>query len=269
MLYLVFFHIVFVAYAGAFAQTTWTAPASPLAFTLRIDGSPAATAKDDGGVTEAGRPVVALPRGTPQRYCGVCDTLKPERCHHCSTCNRCILKMDHHCPWFNNCIGFANYKLFLLTLLYAVLLNALSFAILLAEIIAHGVSGEDASPYAVQFLVVAVLTGLCLLPATGLLVYHGVLVVHNRTTIEEMDRAAAGRHTDTPYTDLPVGAEAGRTAGPHAAPNPYDVGLLANVRQALGTSAATWLIPMALSRADRARLGDGLLFPKASQGEVV
>jgi hypothetical protein len=31
------------------------------------------------------------------RYCAVCTTLKPDRCHHCRTCDRCVLKMDHHC----------------------------------------------------------------------------------------------------------------------------------------------------------------------------
>ncbi|ORX93511.1 zf-DHHC-domain-containing protein [Basidiobolus meristosporus CBS 931.73] len=55
------------------------------------------------------------------KYCNSCNVMKPERCHHCSACDRCILKMDHHCPWINRCVGWRNYKLFYLFILYATL----------------------------------------------------------------------------------------------------------------------------------------------------
>jgi hypothetical protein len=61
----------------------------------------------------------------PPLECSSCERChinnRPPRCHHCSTCNRCVLQMDHHCIWMNTCIGYANYRSFLLTLVYIML----------------------------------------------------------------------------------------------------------------------------------------------------
>ncbi|KAL2934279.1 putative protein S-acyltransferase 16 [Bienertia sinuspersici] len=55
------------------------------------------------------------------RFCQKCSHYKPPRAHHCRVCNRCILRMDHHCIWINNCVGHANYKVFFVFVLYAVI----------------------------------------------------------------------------------------------------------------------------------------------------
>lgn len=81
------------------------------------------------------------------RYCQKCSLYKPPRAHHCRICNRCVLRMvcltyisfmyyldvlhielkvfhfgykDHHCVWMNNCVGHANYKIFFIFVMYAV-----------------------------------------------------------------------------------------------------------------------------------------------------
>jgi len=53
--------------------------------------------------------------------CDKCQIARPPRCRHCSACNRCVLQMDHHCLWMNNCIAYANYRSFLLTLIFILL----------------------------------------------------------------------------------------------------------------------------------------------------
>ncbi|KAK3591250.1 hypothetical protein CHS0354_010616 [Potamilus streckersoni] len=61
--------------------------------------------------------------------CQSCGMKKPARAHHCRRCQQCVLRMDHHCPWINNCVGEGNHYLFLLLLLYAFLMSALSFTL--------------------------------------------------------------------------------------------------------------------------------------------
>uniref|UniRef100_A0A1D1YZH4 S-acyltransferase n=1 Tax=Anthurium amnicola TaxID=1678845 RepID=A0A1D1YZH4_9ARAE len=57
--------------------------------------------------------------GVRLKYCDRCCSYKPPRSHHCRVCRMCVLKMDHHCLWINNCVGYANYKPFVIFVLYA------------------------------------------------------------------------------------------------------------------------------------------------------
>ncbi|KAL1634388.1 Palmitoyltransferase [Neofusicoccum ribis] len=53
------------------------------------------------------------------RWCSKCDAPKPPRAHHCKTCGRCIPKMDHHCPWLANCVSHTTYPHFMRVIVYA------------------------------------------------------------------------------------------------------------------------------------------------------
>jgi hypothetical protein len=55
---------------------------------------------------------------TGRKFCQSCRMFKPVRAHHCRQTGRCVLKMDHYCNWISTCIGYANYKYFLLFILY-------------------------------------------------------------------------------------------------------------------------------------------------------
>ncbi|KAI5181713.1 hypothetical protein NEOKW01_1881 [Nematocida sp. AWRm80] len=43
------------------------------------------------------------------KFCYECRQAKAERAHHCSRCRRCITKMDHHCPWIGACVNGHNF----------------------------------------------------------------------------------------------------------------------------------------------------------------
>ncbi|UMM35389.1 hypothetical protein L5515_008036 [Caenorhabditis briggsae] len=56
------------------------------------------------------------------KYCYECGHIKPDRTRHCSSCGKCCIKYDHHCPWINMCVTHANYKYFLLYIIYTSIL---------------------------------------------------------------------------------------------------------------------------------------------------
>ncbi|XP_035855708.1 palmitoyltransferase ZDHHC1 isoform X2 [Sander lucioperca] len=54
-------------------------------------------------------------------HCYLCQVDVGPKSKHCSACNKCISDFDHHCRWLNNCVGSRNYRLFLHSVLSALL----------------------------------------------------------------------------------------------------------------------------------------------------
>uniref|UniRef100_A0A8C5H1P9 Palmitoyltransferase n=1 Tax=Gouania willdenowi TaxID=441366 RepID=A0A8C5H1P9_GOUWI len=46
-------------------------------------------------------------------HCYLCQVDVGPKSKHCSACNKCVSDFDHHCRWLNNCVGGRNYRLFL------------------------------------------------------------------------------------------------------------------------------------------------------------
>ena len=124
------------------------------------------------------------------RYCKKCQAKKPDRAHHCSTCKRCVLKMDHHCPWLATCVGLYNYKAFLLFLVYLTLFCWVCFAAsstwVWSEILSDGQFAESFMP--VNYVLLAVLSGIIGLVITGFTGWHLWLTVRGQTTIESLEK---------------------------------------------------------------------------------
>ncbi|KAH9672385.1 putative protein S-acyltransferase 16 [Citrus sinensis] len=201
-------------------------------------------------------------KGGDLRYCQKCSHYKPPRAHHCRVCKRCVLRMDHHCIWISNCVGHANYKVFFIFVLYAVVaciysmaiififLYHLNFQVLLVGSLTND-SLEDELQTGGSFRTAYVVSGLLLVPLSValsvLLGWHIYLVFHNKTTIEYHEGVRA----------LWL-AEKGGTVYKH----PYDLGIYENLTTVLGPNIFSWICPS--SR----HIGSGLNFRTAYHNAV-
>ncbi|GER28593.1 DHHC-type zinc finger family protein [Striga asiatica] len=162
-----------------------------------------------------------------RRYCQKCALYKPPRAHHCRICNRCVLRMDHHCVWMNNCVGHANYKIFFVFVLYAVISCIYSLVLLLGSVTVD--SQQDAED---SDQIIHVISGLLLVPlslALGFfLCWHVYLIVQNKTTIEYHEGVRAMWL-----------AEKGGQLYSH----PYDLGPFENLIDILGPKILCWFWP--------------------------
>ncbi|XP_006573306.1 probable protein S-acyltransferase 16 isoform X1 [Glycine max] len=186
-------------------------------------------------VEDAESPIHEIKRkqGGDLRYCQKCSHYKPPRAHHCRVCKRCVLRMDHHCIWINNCVGHANYKVFFIFVLYAVIACIYSLVLLVGSLASDGVQDEEKNRRS-SFRTVYVVSGLLLVPLSialcVLLGWHIYLMLHNKTTIEYHEGVRA----------LWL-AEKGGSIYKH----PYDLGPYENLTSVLGPNILSWLWPTA------------------------
>ncbi|KAJ5066182.1 palmitoyltransferase [Anaeramoeba ignava] len=173
-----------------------------------------------------------------KRFCKYCQIFKPERTHHCSHCKMCILKMDHHCPWVSNCIGFYNQKYFILFLFYSLLLTiTISIIVFMSFITRTEENKQDIqikNCYGTFFdFLLALLFVAFSLP---FLYTNGRRVLKNVTVIEEIK----SRNEE----EL----------------KKYDLGIIENMKQTLGTNYFLWFFPTYKSVE-----GDGFFFKQSNK----
>ncbi|XP_018498939.1 probable protein S-acyltransferase 16 isoform X5 [Pyrus x bretschneideri] len=198
-------------------------------------------------VEDSGNPMHEIKRkGGDLRYCQKCSHYKPARAHHCRVCKRCVLRMDHHCIWINNCVGHANYKVFFIFVVYAVIACLYSLVLLVGSL-TYDPEKEDQEPGdSFQTAYFQVISGLLLVPLcvalSVLLGWHIYLTLQNKTTIEY--------HEGVRGMWL---AEKGGQIYSH----PYDRGAYENLTTVLGSNICSWALPTS------GHIGSGLHFRTA------
>lgn len=215
----------------------------------------------------------SVPSPTPS-FCDTCQIVRPPRCRHCSLCQRCVLQFDHHCLWVNQCIGYANYRHFVLMLVF--LVGACWYGVALfcvpfyepfraqirekglhwlygqgtglldlpmpARILQHVIEG-DVPVKLVLDVVYPLLLGLGAI-LTTFLGFHAKYILTGRTTLEhaivleqQMSPLRAWWSRRSARPSRPV-------ATPAVPVNPFDQGYRRNLRQVLGPSWLACLLPM-------------------------
>ncbi|KAF8534050.1 DHHC palmitoyltransferase-domain-containing protein [Trichophaea hybrida] len=163
-----------------------------------------------------------------ERFCKKCQFRKPDRTHHCSSCRTCVLKMDHHCPWLANCLGLRNYKAFLLFLIYTSVFCIVCFAasctLVYSEIFTNSNGGnmDDLTP--VNWVLLAVISGIIGLVLSGFTIWHLMLTGSNMTTIESLEKI---RYT-APSLRSGVPPPGARLVDEHSSPHQREVNRYGN-----------------------------------------
>ncbi|WFD25606.1 protein S-acyltransferase [Malassezia nana] len=149
---------------------------------------------DDGGC-----PILGTVTTVQRRWCTTCHLYRPPRCSHCRSCDHCVDALDHHCVFLNTCIGRRNYTTFyaflchMMALVFTILAGTICKLYYLAAPTRNEQARDDQqtgfvhalqwSPQSAVFFGVAL---VWLVPTAFLWVYHTWLLLHNRSTVEQI-----------------------------------------------------------------------------------
>ncbi|GAA5876495.1 hypothetical protein JCM3774_003793 [Rhodotorula dairenensis] len=236
----------------ALLRATTTAAADSDSRETKSRPGPPPTALGHGGPAAGSRAPLQVKSDGSARFCRKCNAPKPDRAHHCSACRRCVLKMDHHCPWLGGgCVGWANYKFFLLALLYTGALGVFTAGVLFHELADYVYRIDDGFESAPILWAIAGLLGCIFGVAVGSFgLYHFYLACNNRTTIEAMEHPTAVAPPPPPPPPAPAHLNGGETSHqPSDAHHPPPPGL--GHRQRLQSSDLTYKQRQRLASAAR------------------
>uniref|UniRef100_A0A1I7T4K3 Palmitoyltransferase n=2 Tax=Caenorhabditis tropicalis TaxID=1561998 RepID=A0A1I7T4K3_9PELO len=122
------------------------------------------------------------------KYCYECGHIKPDRARHCSSCGKCCIKYDHHCPWINMCVTHANYKYFLLYIIYTSLLVYWYLLTSLEGVVRYFIIQKWTEDlWKILYYVFSYIAGgiFGYYPLGELIIFHYQLISLNETTVEQ------------------------------------------------------------------------------------
>ncbi|ETW06241.1 hypothetical protein H310_02542 [Aphanomyces invadans] len=200
----------------------------------------------------------------PNTTCSTCQTLKIPRSKHCRVCNHCFARFDHHCIWVNTCVAANNYGPFFAFLVvnmagaaHLLYLTMRSFLRQLDAIISPSSSRsvDDAKLILTDLLsvkpgvtFVACMTAMVWFLVSCLMGCHLSRVYRNCTTNEHFKRqhlkaslAREDANDDDPPSSRPIPMDLSwgvlevkpRLTARAIDSNPYDLGIVYNIRDAL------------------------------------
>ncbi|KAJ8472209.1 hypothetical protein OPV22_026552 [Ensete ventricosum] len=132
------------------------------------------------------------------KYCKICKIYRPPRSYHCVVCDNCVDRFDHHCPWIDQCIGLRNSRYYLMFILSILAVFSYIFVFSWLRIRRNWLKTR---------------LGLfwMLGDTSWFLIFHVYLIARNQTACENCKQI---------YVNTP---------------NPYDKGILRNIKEALFT----------------------------------
>lgn len=163
--------------------------------------------------------------GAAKGICSYCLVKKPDRTHHCKQCKSCIRKMDHHCMFLATCISYENYKFFILTIFYTIILTYFMLYMLYKGIMFyyHQFPNKFFLFYLSQYFFLISLTALI----TYFFYIHIQFLIYNSSTIEHVEKIK-----DQEYNSIK---------------NFYNIGVYKNIVAVMG-SFWSWFIPILTER---------------------